>query len=174
MNKMKWFCRYAFLSLLLAGGAGWSVYCQITLAQLNATADSLSFIDMAVAHPSQAVAVLERIDTFTRLRNWGIVFAGVMALCIVTLALFQKLSGRKKKVPEKAAPAAEAAPMEEISKELIVEPAPVEEIPEEPVAEPAPVAEIPEPAPKPVFCSQCGKRYEKKPAFCTQCGAAFN
>ena len=89
MKRMKWICRYGFLGLLLAGAAGWSVYCQVAMKKLEKTVDSLEFIDMAVSRPKEAQALLERLEKFQGLRNWGLIVAGVLALCIVLLAVYQ-------------------------------------------------------------------------------------
>lgn len=163
MKRMKWICRYGFLGLLLAGCAGWGVYCQVAVRNLKKTADSLEFIDMAVSRPKDAVALLERIDKFTALRNWGFILAGVMLLCIGLMVTFQivypKMQAKAPKAPKQP-----KAPKVKKEKKSAPVAAPA------PAAEPVP-APVAEPAPKPVFCHQCGTRYDEKPPFCGNCGA---
>ena len=180
MKRMKWICRYGFLGLLLAGCAGWGVYCQVAVSNLKKTADSLAFIDMAVSRPKEAVALLERINKFTALRNWGFILAGVMLLCIGLMVTFQivypKMQAKAPKAPKapkppkapKVKPVKKSAPVAAPAPAPAAEPVPAPQPVVVPQPEPAPA---PEPAPKPVFCHQCGTRYEEKPPFCGNCGA---
>lgn len=174
MKKLKWICRYAFLSLLLVGGIGWTVYCHLTVAQLESLAGSLEFIDMAVSNPKDAVAVLERIDQFKSLRETGLMVSAAMAVCLCLLVVYHVLApkllavraGREKKQKPKKQ-----------KQQKAVSPAPVA-IPtqatdgEERLAEDLPVREAPvEKRETPVrFCPECGTAHQGAAVFCSNCG----
>lgn len=189
MKKLKWICRYVFLSLLLASGIAWTVYCHLTVVQLEALAGSLEFIDMAVNRAKDAVAVLERIEQFKSLRETGVTVSAVMALCLCLLVLYHvfapkllaakaarvKKERKPKQKPQKeVSPAPAVTPAQEVpavetpAEEIPVVEAPAEEI----LIEDLPAVDVPaeKPADRVSFCPECGTRHEGAVAFCSNCG----
>lgn len=196
---MKWVCRYAFLALLLIGAIAWCIYCNITVADLEKQIYSLSYIDLAASLSTDAIILLDRLDTFQNLANTGMIVCFVIGGCLLLLIAYHILSTVLSKkcqkkpncvpadapviAPQPFIPTAFAEPavipveeptiVEEPVPEIIPETLPEEptEIPEDITTDAPAVQEeaVPE-EPAGVFCPNCGKFYQTAPAFCSQCG----
>ncbi len=169
MRVLKWIVRYAFFALLLGGAVVWWLYCNATIATLQATVDSPEFIETATESISDAIAMMDRIEQFQDLRLIGIIGVAVVGFLLVLLVLWNIFGKRiaawskvkadgvitRIKTPRPAKPKAVAAPASA--------PAPTAQ----PAAE-APTAEAP--AKKSYFCPYCGHEHAKRSAFCAGCG----
>jgi len=141
MKNMKWFCRYAFLALLLLLSISFSVYCGVTLGAIKEQTQSIGFVDLALTSMSRAHQSLEQITYFEELLLGGIIVSVVIAAALALLVVWQLKGDRivaalkEKKPAKKVKPAAPAKPAETA-----------------------------------YFCPHCGARHDTKPAFCGSCG----
>lgn len=159
MTTAKWIFRYVLIGLLLLGCIFWCVYCSVSISQMEATVNSMEFVDMALEDSLQAFKLLERIEKFEGLLRSSLIATAIVGVILIALIVYHVVSKSlaKKAAMPKPAPT-NTAPVQETSAE-----APASE----PV--PAPAAEQ-----KGGFCTNCGAHYDEMPPFCVHCGTKLN
>lgn len=150
MTKAKWVCRYIFLALLLAGCVFWCIYCAVSISKMEATVNSMEFVDMSLEQSTQALKLLDRIDKFENLLRSCLIVTAAIGVCLAAMIIFHvvsvKSAGKKKAKPQTATE--------------ITAPKIVSEV----------VSVSVEPAKQGGFCTNCGAHYEELPPFCIHCG----
>ena len=141
MKNMKWFCRYAFLSLLLVLSIAFCIYCGVTLSAINEQTQSVGFLDLALSSLPQAKQVLDQVTYYEELLLGGIIVSVVIAAAL-GLLIFWQIKG------DQLVAAAKAKKAEKKVKPVVV-------------------AQPPQAA---YFCPHCGARQDTKAAFCGSCG----
>ena len=110
MSKAQWFCRYTFLVILLAIAVTFTVYCAVTVDNIEDSMNTVEFLDSLPNEIESAFDSIDNLHRFEDLLEYGIISCIAVGALIVLMIIYhiignilkKKLSERKMRKQELA------------------------------------------------------------------------